>query len=346
MKNLILISIVALLFVSCSCSPKEEAPFATAEITSEKIDEYNYTFTAITTGEFALLEWVMPSGETISHSTTISHYFPAKGEYTVKLKLWKEGKSVEASCTVQIANDDPTNDYELVWSDEFSGNAVNTNDWTFEEGYIANDELQDYKKEGNTIVSDGTLKIIAKKVNDNKQFGSYTSARIITAGKREFQYGRIEAKLKMPLGTGTWPAFWLLGSNIYTVPWPRCGEIDIMEYVGYDPHKIHGSLHAQDYNGGNSRTGTTTVANEGEWNIYGVTWSEQRIEFYVGEPTNVYASFEPTGSKNEANWPYDQKFFVILNLAIGGQWGGQKGVDNSIFPVTYEIDYVRVYQKK
>ncbi len=333
-------------FISCSCSSDKDKPFATAEIKAEKVDEYNYTFNAVTSGEFALLEWELPGSEIISHATTIEYYFPTKGEYTVKLLLWKDGSSIETSYTVTIAQDDPNNDYKLVWSDEFEGSSVNTENWTFEEGYIANNELQDYKKDGNTVVSNGTLKITAKKVNDNKVFGSYTSARLITAGKREFQYGRVEARLKMPLGTGTWPAFWMLGSNIYTASWPRCGEIDIMEYVGYEPHKIHGSLHAQDYNGGSSRTGSTTLNNEGEWNVYGTTWSEDGIEFYIGEPSNVYARFEPQGSKTEANWPYDQKFFILLNLAIGGQWGGLKGVDNTIFPVTYEIDYVRVYQKK
>lgn len=237
----------------------------------------------------------------------------------------------------------------LVWSEEFDGESLNLENWNIEEGYIANDELQDYKKEGNHEVSDGTLKITAKKINDDKVFGSYTSARINTYGKQSFLYGRIEARMKLPKGVGTWPAFWMLGDAIFEgVRWPRCGEIDIMEYVGFDPGAIHGTLHSDDHNHmkGTQRGGSTQIEGEDDWHVYGIIWDEEGISCYVDDPENIYYRCDAPEAKTIGNWPFDKPHFIILNLAIGGMWGGEKGVDNSIFDTTMEVDYVRVYEQK
>ncbi len=327
-----------------SCS-SPSASFATVKISANSEDGHNYTFAATTTGTYEIIEWKFGDGENLYHQTTASHYYPNKGEYTVSAELWKDGEMVSDTQIITISQDDPTNDYRLVWSDEFDGSSLSS-DWTMEEGYIANNELQDYQKQGNHFVSEGTLKITANKVNDNKEFGSYTSARMKTAGKREFKYGRFEARIKVPTGTGTWPAFWMLGGSIEKgTSWPACGEIDIMEYVGYDPDVIVGSIHCPDHFAVNSNSGRIANPTEEQWHVYGVIWSEEKIEFYLDDPSNIYHTYAPA-QKTLTNWPFDQEHFLILNLAIGGDWGGVKGVDNSIFPRTMEVDYVRVYQKK
>lgn len=247
-----------------------------------------------------------------------------------------------------VINKDLTG-YKLIWSDEFNGDKLSA-DWNVEEGYIANNELQDYKKEGNHKISDGTLKITAVKVNDEKKFGSYTSARINTKGKKTFTYGKIEARMKIPTGVGVWPAFWMLGANISEVHWPTCGEIDIMEYVGYEPTTLHATLHSEDYNHGKgTQRGNKVALPEGQkvtdWHIYGMIWTEKGFDFYIDTPENVYYSCATNDPKTVTAWPFDAPHFIILNLAIGGNWGGAKGVDDNICPAVMEVDYVRVYQK-
>ncbi len=244
---------------------------------------------------------------------------------------------------------DTCSKYELIWSDEFDGDEVNAAFWSFDEGYIANDELQDYKKSGNHTVSNGTLKITAKKINDNKEFGSYTSARLQSHGKKSFTYGRIEARMKLPTGTGTWPAFWMLGDTIMQGGrWPACGEIDIMEYVGYDPQVVWGTIHSAANNHMNDTQvgGSTIVEGEDRWHTYGILWREQGIQYYVDSPENIYFEVAAPEVKTAENWPFDKPHFLLLNLAIGGMWGGKEGVDNSIFDTTMEVDYVRVYAIK
>ncbi len=260
------------------------------------------------------------------------------------------GNDLSGKTAIEVPGNDSAQTYKLIWSDEFEGTSLNSLFWTNETGYIANNELQNYRSTGNHTVSDGTLRIYAKKVNDKQEFGSYTSARINTKGKKEFTYGRIEARMKLPLGRGTWPAFWTLGSDISSNQWPRCGEIDIMEYVGYDSNVIHGTIHSYDFNhmNNNQIKGQTEVENENQWHTYGITWTPDKIEFYVDDPDNPYFSTLAPSVKTIENWPFNKPHFLILNLAIGGMWGGKEGVDDSIFdsPVVMEVDYVRVFQKQ
>ncbi len=239
--------------------------------------------------------------------------------------------------------------YELVWSDEFDGTEL-SDVWNLEEGYIANNELQDYQKSGNHVISDGTLKITAKKINDDKKFGSYTSTRINTKGNKAFTYGKIEARMKLPMGNGVWPAFWTLGENIGEARWPGCGEIDIMEYVGYEPRTTHATLHSKDYNHGKgTQRGNKAELLSGEvsdWHVYGMIWTEEGIDIYVDSTDNVIFSCEANEPRTTSAWPFDAPHFLILNLAIGGDWGGAQGIDNSVYPAVMEVDYVRVYQKQ
>jgi hypothetical protein len=242
--------------------------------------------------------------------------------------------------------------YSMVWSDEF--NTLRQNDgkpalpsldnWWFEKGAggWGNNEVQNYVDrfvgtDTCSIVSDGTLKIIAKKRNQE-----VISIRMNTV--KSWQYGYFEARLRMPSGKGTWPAFWMLPKDFKS--WPLDGEIDIMEYVGYDPNVVHASIHTMSYNHaiGTQKTSTYTVQNaETEFHIYGLEWTADKITAYVdGQP---YFSFENDGKGDVNTWPFNKPFYLKLNLAWGGNWGGAQGVDESKLPATYEIDYVRVYQK-
>jgi len=305
------------------------------------------TLSNTTQGDYDRISWTYNhkelTGENIDQTEI---YFPLAGNYDVELHVYKDGFERFVTKQISIAQDDPDylNNLTLVWSDEFDGSSVNRDEWTFETGAggWGNNELQNYTDGSNAEVSDGTLKIIAKKVNDAKVAGSYTSTRIIT--KNNFLYGRLEARAKLPSGTGVWPAFWMLGANITTVGWPDCGEIDIMEYVGYDPNVVNSALHTSSSYGNtvNHKSFNLETAEE-EFHTYGIIWTEKSIDFYVDDANDIFYSYSPS-NKTDVNWPFNKNQFFILNLAVGGNWGGAEGIDNSIFPQTYEIDYVRVYQ--
>jgi len=235
---------------------------------------------------------------------------------------------------------------QLVWSDEFDGSTVNTNYWNFDIGTGAggwgNNESQYYtSRPENVKVENGKLVITA--LLENYGGKSYTSARLNTKTKINWKYGRIEMKAKLPKGKGTWPAFWMLPEQqLYgTNYWPDNGEIDIMEYVGYQPGVIHGSVHTHQNYAGNSITRTITYSGvEDDFHVYAIEWASDMIKFYVD--SYYYGNYYRSG-QSWNYWPFDQNFFLLINLAIGGNWGGAQGIDNTIFPQTYEIDYIRVY---
>ena len=239
--------------------------------------------------------------------------------------------------------------WKLVWSDDFDGNDVNPNNWNFvlwDAGRV-NNEWQKYVKDtSNYKVKDGKLYITVTKTGENQK-GGYTSTRLNSKGKKEFKYGRIEFRAKMPSsqGKGTWPALWMLGSNHDKVGWAKCGEIDVLEYVGYMPDTIHNNVHTQFQHGVTDYHGTIPLATaEEEFHNYGIIWTKDSIQFYLDTPDNVTNVYAPK-VKNEDNWPFDQPFYLIMNFAVGGAWGGKKGVDGSIFPQSMVVDYVKVYQK-
>lgn len=247
-----------------------------------------------------------------------------------------------------IDYNDPTywDNATLVWSDEFDGTDLDTSKWKFEFGDHGwgNNEWQNYTDAGSTEVSDGSLKIIANKIGS----GNYTSARLNSL--QSFTYGRMEIRAKIPdhRGNGIWPAIWMLGSNIGSVGWPACGEIDIMEYVSYAPDEFHFSLHS---NANNHKQGTQITSGplkletvEEEFHNYGVLWTRDHLKFYLDTPDNIKLVFIRPLATSIDNWPFSQPFYFLLNIAIGGDWGGLRGVDDRIFPAVMEIDYVRVYQ--
>ncbi|MBP6072360.1 MAG: glycoside hydrolase family 16 protein [Flavobacterium sp.] len=233
-------------------------------------------------------------------------------------------------------------DKKLIWEENFNGSELNTTIWNYELGDgcpsicgWGNNEKQSYTNSNHTV-SNGMLTIEIKKENEN-----YTSTRITTAKKKEFQYGRIEARAKIPVGKGIWPAFWMLGSNIKEIGWPKCGEIDILEYVGREPHMAYTSLHTQDSHGNTINTKKTTISNiEEGFHLYAIDWTKDKIVFLIDDK-EVY-TFQPA-PKNENTWPFNQPFYIIVNAAVGGNFGGHE-IDDTIFPQKFEIDYIRVYQ--
>lgn len=246
-------------------------------------------------------------------------------------------------------SDAPIEGYTKYWAEEFDGTTLNTLNWNIETGLAANQELQYYTdRSENLRVEDGCLVIEARKESMGGR--AYTSARINTKGKVQIKYGYIEARIWLPAGQGTWPAFWMMGTGASS--WPLCGEIDIMEHVGKTPDKVTHALHTMNANGNNGRNwnGSTTLAEaEGHWNTYGLLWEQEtdqdygRITFYVnGEPSTW--KFQPQGA-DEYEWPFDNYFYVILNLAIGGTMGG--AVNDAIFndAVLMKVDYVRMWTR-
>ena len=236
-----------------------------------------------------------------------------------------------------------SNTRKLVWQEEFNGTDLNEKVWNFELGDgcpnicgWGNNEKQIYTKENHDLRNGYLIINVVKNGND-----SYTSSRITTAGKKEFQYGRMEVRAKIPTGKGIWPAFWMLGSNIKNVGWPKCGEIDILEYVGREPHKVFTSLHTQDSHGNTVNTRKTQIDNiEDGFHLYAIEWTKDKIEFFV-DNQSVY-TFSPD-KKDQNTWPFNQPFYFLINVAVGGNFGGHD-VDNSIFPQEFLIDYIRVYQ--
>lgn len=241
-------------------------------------------------------------------------------------------------------------EWQPVWCDEFDYVGLpNEDKWTFEYGgYWHNDEVQFYtnKDLDNAYVENGVLSITAiKEVYENRE---YTSARLVSKYKGDFTYGRIQISAKLPTGDGTWPALWMMPTSSAYGNWPNSGEIDIMEYLGKEPGVVHGTLHSGAYNHslGTHVGYSTRVANtETEFHLYEIIWMPGIIRVYVD--SRLYGTFEYKAENNidisnSDAWPFDQNFFIIMNLALGG-WGGT--IDDSIFPTTMEIDYVRVYKK-
>lgn len=241
--------------------------------------------------------------------------------------------------------------WELVWHDEFEiPGRPDPEHWNFEVGGHGwgNRELQYYtaNRLENAEVRDGLLHIIARE--EAWEGSSYTSARLISQGNGDFQYGRFEIRARVPAGRGTWAAIWMMPSD-WTFGegnWPDVGEIDIMEHVGHNPGVIHASAHSRDYQwqAGTQKTGVVTIPDATEaFHTYVLEWSPDRLAAYVDEQR--YFEYHNEG-EGWTKWPYDKPFHLILNLAIGGAWGGAEGIDNDAFPQVMEIDYVRVYRAR
>ncbi len=274
-------------------------------------------------------------------SGIVNHQYTLSGTNTFSVKVTAKSargqslsKTIPVTVTVQLTG--PT----LFWSEEFNyTGAPNSSVWGYDigtgSGGWGNQELQYYtSRANNVIVGDGVLKITAKK--ENYEGMAYTSTRLLSKDKFSFKYGRVDVRAKLPAGGGTWPAIWMLGSNFSTVGWPACGEIDIMEHKGNDLNRIHGTVHYTGRSGGNPDGSTKVISNATtEFHIYSLEWSASSIRFYVDDQL-----FHTVA--NTSALPFNQNFFLILNVAMGGTFGGS--VDPNFNSASMEIDYIRIYK--
>ena len=230
----------------------------------------------------------------------------------------------------------------------FDNSEIDLNKWNFEIGTgdwgWGNNEAQYYTNDPeNAYIDDGNL--IIQAVHENYGGMNYTSARLTTKNKGDWRYGKLEIRAKLPTGIGTWPAIWMLPTDWVYGGWPESGEIDIMEHVGYNPNWIHGTIHTDAYNHmDGTQLGGQIHINDASSNfhIYSIEWSDESIKWYVDDIQ--FYNFYNDQQDNFTTWPFNQDFHLILNLAIGGTWGGQQGIDDSAFPAQFKIDYVKVYE--
>ena len=239
------------------------------------------------------------------------------------------------------------NDWKLSWSEEFNYTGLpDTSKWGYDTGGHGwgNNELQFYTNASaqNVEVSNGSLKL--KVLHQEKENRQYTSARLVTRGKSHFTYGKIEIRAKLPAGRGLWPAIWMLGANVDAAGWPECGEIDIMEHVGFEKDSVFGTIHTTAYNHiiGTQKGKKIFIDNPyNSYHIYTLEWTPERMDFFLD---NTLFNHIENEHKTVAEWPFDAPFYLLLNIAVGGNLGGQKGIDPSVFPAAMEVDYIRVYQ--
>lgn len=282
----------------------------------------------------------------------IEMWFLDEGRYRIdnfKLVKVAQKKDMPVEGTLTEEDENKVEDWELVWSDEFDGPEIDKNTWVFEIGNgpngWGNNELEYYKEE-NASIEDGVLIIEAREetVSTSYKDYHYTSTRMKTEGKYEFTYGRVEIRAKLPKGKGIWPALWMLGKDIKTKGWPRCGEIDIMELVGHEPATVHGTIHAP-YSYGANGIGAAYSLKRGDFSddfhIFAIEWDEDEIEWYVDDVLYHVVNKDEIGP----DWVFDHDFFFIFNVAVGGNWPGSPD-KTTVFPQRMYVDYIRVYKDK
>jgi beta-glucanase (GH16 family) len=356
---------IFLLFLFAACSdevvPSTEPANLVVEITLSESQQGLAVIqaTADNTVEFQLRIGQNPEPVEVNNSGHFEYTFLQSGNYPIEIRAYgSSGRYIrhEQNLLVIIADVSPDDGYstplfyegyQLVWNDEFDGTSINTNNWVFETGTgcpnlcgWGNNELQYYRQE-NAWVSDGVLTIEARK--ENFQVSSYTSARMKTQGKKSFKYGRIDIRALLPKGQGIWPALWMLGNDITTVGWPKCGEIDIMEMIGGSgrENRVHGTVH-WDSNGHVSAGGSYTLQSgtfADEYRVFTIIWDETHIRWFVNDVQFYIINITPSHMTE-----FHQEFFFLFNVAVGGNWPGNPDA-TTIFPQQMKVDYIRVFQK-
>jgi len=348
MKRIVLVLLLALAtFTLVACDTSTTLSLTSSESTTTSNDTQSTTTTTTTSSDTQTTTTTSETTTTTtSGATPLADLVPAECQEIEIVDGW-----------IPVFCDE--------FEESFGESIIDPNKWVYEVGTgnwgWGNNEAQyyTYRRSENTKVEDGVLKIIAL----NESFGGkqYTSTRLRNRNGVEFLYGKIEMRAKIPFGRGTWPAFWMMPRNSVYGGWPRSGEIDIMEHVGYDMNRIHGTIHTERYSGVNGRGGSANIlVSQGlippidvvnQFHVYSVIWEEGKITWYFDGHPFYTVGFDPNYARSSylyptnVDWPFDQPFYIIMNLAIGGEWGGALGIDNTIFPQTFTIDYVRVYQK-
>jgi len=258
----------------------------------------------------------------------------------------------ESILTGDVNASDFWDDDNLVWSDEFNGNSLSLNNWIPQKflGGDGNTELQNYAGIDNLEVSNGTLKIKIEKTGPGQNTGDYNSGRLNS--KFVFTYGRVEMRAKLPdqLGNGLWVKLWLLGSDFDELGFPESGLIDMMNYVSHVPGEVLAqaitaeNLTTSNFPGTSGPIALETA--ESQFHNYGVLWTDEYLKFYIDDIDNITFTYRRPANPTDKNWPFTKSFYFIMNVAVGGEFGGVEGVDDTIFPTAMEIDYVRVYHGK
>ena len=255
-----------------------------------------------------------------------------------RVGVWPD--AVEAAAKYQSP------EWALVWHDEFERNGLpDPAKWTFEEGRVRNNEAQFYTaaREANASISDGCLSLVARR--EIWEGADYTSASITTKGRFDFTYGKLQMRARVPAGRGTWPALWTIAADYPHHPWPGCGEIDLMEHVGFLPNRFHYTVHTEAYNHVRKiQRGAfeelDPVADAG-FRDYGLIWSRDRLEWFA-DGVKVF-EYRDDGTGPDV-WPFFRPQYLLISLAVGGSWGGMEGIDETAFPAALEIEHVRVWQ--
>lgn len=254
-----------------------------------------------------------------------------------------KAKPSSASDKKAALKDTEAKGWSLIWSDDFEYKGTpDPKKWDYEEGLVRNNELQFYtrRRPENARVENGALIVEARR--EPFLGAAYTSASLVTNGLFGFEFGRVEMRAKLPPARGTWPAFWMMGEDRNRVGWPRCGEIDIMEHVAHTPGVIHSNVHQIGDDGKHWSKGASLPVADcvSAFHVYAAEWYPDRLDFFVDD--KKYFTFPYQGP---GKWTLDRRCYLLLNLAIGGAWGGQKGVDEAAFPQRYVVEYVRVFQQ-
>jgi beta-glucanase (GH16 family) len=363
MKMNVLLVFAALFFSGCGNDEKNEIVLPTnlqvqTEISTSVNGKVDITATAVNAKYFSI-----NFGETGSVLTTIdgtaSYTYTRSGTFNIQIQAHATPNqyiSKTETVVIELPSEPISNEgyttpesyegYTLVWADEFDGTTLNTANWTHEIGTGSNgwgnNELQ-YYRENNTTVENGFLIITAKK--ENFSGSAYTSSRMVTKGKKDFQYGRVDIRARLPQGQGIWPALWMLGSSFPGVNWPACGEIDIMEMIGGNGREktVHGTLH-WDNNGSHACTcdkpgytlSSGTFADK--FHVFTIIWDATEIKWYVDDVLFNTINITPAGLSE-----FHAKFFFIFNVAVGGNWPGNPNAA-TVFPQRMMVDYIRVFQ--
>jgi beta-glucanase (GH16 family) len=348
-KISLIITLHCVLFISCSSSNSDDSEVVsqmpsslkvTAKvvgITSQNLNGdgsgvVNFTLSATNATSYKINLGNGEIKEVTSGSFSYTYTTSGINTYAVYVSAYNADKFVTTSVSITVFVGS-----KLQWSDEFNTDgAPDASKWTFQiwdPGHV-NNELQSYtNRPENAIVENGVLKI--KAIREKYGKGDFTSSRLESNGKFDFTYGKIEIRAKLPTGVGTWPAVWMLGSNIGSVGWPACGEIDIIESVGKELNVNHSSLHSPGRSGATPDTGTINVPNDNsEFHIYTADWRAGSIKFYVDD--KLFYTFN-----NSDKFPFNKNFYLIVNFAMGGVWGGP--VDPNFTSSVLEVDYIRVY---
>ena len=247
--------------------------------------------------------------------------------------------------------------WEQVWADEFDGETIDESKWNklrWRPGWVNNEQQAYTERDTNLYLDDGNL--VIQGLIEPGYYGTdytgtaynsdYTSGRMNTDDKISWTYGRFDIRAKLPKGKGSWPAIWMLGENISSVGWPNCGEIDIVEHVGFDDGQIHGSIHTEDYNHtyNTQKSGTTFIETATDsFHIYSLEWSPTYLRYLIDDESYFFVYNDSNGDVGK--WPFDEPQYLILNLAIGGDWGGIHGIDPNAFPMKMLVDYVRAFER-